>query len=194
MTAAGEVTQLLERCRDGEAEAFDLLVERVYGELRAIARGQLRRGRPGDTLSTTAVVHEAYLKLSAGERAAWKDRSHFFAVSARAMRHILVDHARRRGRDKRGGQAVPETLDEQRVVVLHEAERLLALDQALGRLEAIDPRAARVVECRYFVGLTDEETARALDTSPRSIQRLWSFARSWLAQELAGSAPSASSK
>ena len=184
MEQPGEVTVLLERFRGGDGAAFDALVEKVYDHLRVIARGQLRKGRPGETLATTAVVHEAYLKLSAADRAEWQNRGHFFAVAARAMRHILVDHARRRRSGKRGGEAEHLPLNEELAGVAEDAERLLALDQALRRLEAKDPQAARVVECRYFVGLTDQETALALHTSPRSVQRLWSSARSWLSKEL----------
>jgi RNA polymerase sigma factor (TIGR02999 family) len=158
-----------------------------------LARRQLRRGDGNQTLSTTEVVHEAYLKLSAQERAAWNDRCHFFAVASTAMRQILVDHARRRRRSKRGGGAAPTSFDE----VRHSdagapadggAEYLLALNDALDRLALDDPTAARVLECRYFVGLSDLETARALALSPRAVQRSWQKAKSWLAKEMGGSA------
>jgi RNA polymerase sigma factor (TIGR02999 family) len=149
-----------------------------------VARNQLRRGG-AESLVTTALVHEAYLKLAADARAAWTDRVHFFAVAARAMRQILIDHARTRGRAKRGSGQQHASLDENVAQVSAEAERLLALDQALERLERQDERAVRVVECRYFVGLDEQETALALGLSVRSVQRAWQQARAWLARELA---------
>ncbi len=186
MNAPESVTQLLERQRAGDPAAFSRLVEVVYAELRTLARRQLRRQRSGGTFSTTAVVHEAYLKLAAHGGSGWESRGHFFAVAARAMRQILVDHARNRGRAKRGGGALHVELDEAAATLVQEAERILALDDALDRLEQEDPRAARVFECRFFVGLTDAETAEALGTSPRSVQRGWLAARDWLARDLRG--------
>ncbi len=180
---AGEITLLIQRYQEGDAGAFELLVERVYNQLRSIARGQLR-GRPPSPLDTTALVHEAYLKLSAPERAAWKDREHFFATAARAMRHILVDQARKLSREKHGGRVAHVPLDQADLRVQQDATQLTQLDDALRRLEELDPRSVRVVECRYFVGFTDAETAIALGTSPRSVQRLWKQAREWLALEL----------
>ena len=180
--ANGEVTDLLERHRDGEPGAFDRLVEIVYRELRVLARSQLRRRR--SAFSTTEVVNEAYLKLSSVEKAAWNDRAHFFTVAARAMRHILVDHARSRRRLKRGADAPHVPLDPERLAVLQDADQLLALDQALRRLEARDPVAVRALESRYFGGLTNPETAEALGISVRSVDRGLRRARDWLVHQL----------
>lgn len=185
------ITQLLERQRAGDPEAFSQLVEVVYAELRTLARRQRRRQGSGGTVSTTAVVHETYLKLVGHQDRGWADRGHFFAVAARAMRQILVDHARARGRSKRGGGAVHVELAETSAALAPEADLTLELDEALTRLEQQDPRAARVFECRYFVGLTDTETAEALGTSPRSVQRSWNAARQWLARELDAHGPRA---
>jgi RNA polymerase sigma factor (TIGR02999 family) len=143
---------------------------------------------PGQTLSTTGLVHEAYLKLQARRGAPWRDRGHFFAVAAGAMRHILIDYAKRRRRQKRGNGQLPATLDEANLAVNRETEHLLAVDEALDRLAFREPRLAQVVECRFFAGLSDEETAAALGVSPRTVQRDWVQARAWLADELAGQA------
>ncbi|MBZ0113502.1 MAG: sigma-70 family RNA polymerase sigma factor [Thermoanaerobaculia bacterium] len=181
---SGEITLLIRRYQEGDSSALDQLVEKVYAQLRTIARGQLRRRRPGDALDTTALVNEAYLKLSAPEKVAWKDREHFFATAARAMRHILVDQARGVNREKRGGGVEHVPLDEATLRLQDQADEMTRLDDALRKLDAVDPRAVRVVECRYFVGFTDIETAVALGTSPRTVQRLWNQARRWLASEL----------
>lgn len=181
---AHDVTELLIAHRRGVNGAFDQLVGLVYDDLRKMARAQLRRIRPGDTLDTTALVHEAYLKLVDQTRAEWRDRGHFMAVTATAMRQILIDYARGRARAKRGGGAVAAPLDEAHVAVVGEAERLLDIDRALHQLAAIDPRLVRVVECRYFAGYSDEETAEALGLSLRTAQRDWLRARAWLRQAL----------
>lgn len=180
----GEVTQLLIAFRGGDREAFDRLVPLVYEDLRRIARRHLRRGRPGATLDTTGLVHEAYLKLVDQTRATWQDRGHFLAVSARAMRQVVIDHARRHAAEKRGGGERPVTYDDARVGVDEEAERLLAVDRALDRLGEKNERLARVVECRFFAGLSEEETSAALGTSLRTVQRDWMRARAWLREEL----------
>jgi RNA polymerase sigma factor (TIGR02999 family) len=182
---ATNVTELLIAHRDGNPGAFDRLVPLVYEDLRRIARVQLRRGRPGDTLDTGALVNEAYLRLVDQERATWRDRGHFFAVSAIAMRQIVVDHARRRGRLKRGGDLAILPLDEVHEPGTREAAHVLEIDLALQKLASIDDRLARVVECRYFAGLTEEETAEALGVSVRTAQREWFKARAWLRNELA---------
>ena len=179
------VTQLLIAYRDGDREAFDRLVPMVYDDLRRIARRQLRRGGP-QTLNTTGLVHEAYLKLVDPSQVDWQDRGHFLAVSARAMRQVIIGYARKRSAVKRGGGERPVTLDEAQVAVDEQADRLLALDRALERLGARDPRLARVVECRFFAGLSEEETAQALGVSLRTAQRDWMRARAWLKEELRG--------
>ena len=183
----GETAQLLRASAAGDREAFDRLLPRVYGELRRIAHRMLGRRPGGDSWNTTALVHETYLKLAAGARG-YGDRQHFFAVCARAMRHLLVDSARRRAAHKRGGPEAPETLDEQAlaaVVADHgEAERILAVEAALERLADLDPRLTQVVECRIFAGYSEEETALALGVSLRSVQRWWMRAKAWLAEEM----------
>ena len=179
-----DITELLLAHGGGDAAALGRLVPLVYDDLRRIARGQLRRRRPGDTLDTTGLVHEAYVRLVDQSRASWRDRGHFFAVSAIAMRQIVVDHARRRMRVKRGGDRVTVPLDDVREPAAREAARILEIDEALERLARIDARLAQVVECRYFAGLTEEETAAALGVSVRTAQREWFKARAWLRQEL----------
>jgi len=178
------VTTLLEAHGRGAEGAFDRLVPLVYEDLRRLARAQLRRLRGADTLDTTGLVHEAYMRLVDQTRATWRDRGHFLAVSAIAMRQILIDHARSRHRLKRGGDVLQVTLDE-RVAVSRDAAGLLELDQALERLGQIDPRLVRVVECRHFAGYSEEETAQTLGVSVRTAQRDWLKAKAWLRQELA---------
>jgi len=175
---------------DGASDALGRLVPLVYGELRRIAHRQLRAERAGHTLSTTGLVHEAYLKLADQSRVEWQDRAHFFAVAARAMRRILVDYARRHRALRRGGERVRLSLgalDEAgagAIDVAARADELVALDGALRRLAALDERLARVVECRYFAGLTDAETALALGVTARTVGRDWVKARGWLYQAL----------
>jgi RNA polymerase sigma factor (TIGR02999 family) len=188
LAETGDVTQLLVAFREGDRAAFDRLVPLVYDDLRRIARGHLRRWRPGETLDTTGLVHEAYLKLVDQSRADWRDRTHFLAVCARAMRHVVVDYARRRAAAKRGGGAHAEELDEGRVAAAAQSEGMLALDLALTRLAEKSERLARVIECRFFAGLSEEETAEALGVSLRTAQREWLRARKWLREELRGPA------
>jgi RNA polymerase sigma factor (TIGR02999 family) len=178
------ITELLRAVEGGDKAARDRLFAMVYGELRGLARGQLRRIPGRDTLSTTALVNETYLKL-AGDRA-WsaRDRSHFFALAARAMRQILVDHARSRARQKRGGGVAPVSLAEALVPAPDRAEELLALDEALKRLEAIDAELAQIVEWRFFGGLSIEEVAGLLAISDRTVKRHWRAARAYLFQQL----------
>jgi RNA polymerase sigma factor (TIGR02999 family) len=184
--ATSEITALLHAHAAGDAAALEQLLPRVYGELRRIARIRLRRERSGHTLAATDLVHEAYLKLLPVERVDWRSRAHFFAIASRAMRNVLVDHAVRRGAAKRGAGATVLTLEDHDAAREQPLDDLIALSEALTRLEQLDARQARVVECRYFGGLTLEETAEALKTSPATVSRDWTFARAWLHNELAG--------
>lgn len=185
------VTQLLRRMRDGDEAALDQLIRSVYGELRIIARRQLGRRGGEHTLQTTALVHEAYLRLSNAETMAWVDRCHFFAVAATAMRQILVDHARRQASAKRGGGWRRIDFEHARLDVHEQTELLIEIDDALQRLSALDPRLTRVVECRFFAGMTEDETATALGITDRTVRRDWIKARAWLhlALELDGPDP-----
>jgi RNA polymerase sigma factor (TIGR02999 family) len=183
-----DLTQLLRRWRGGDRDALDALLPRVYERLRALARARLRGERPDHTLDTTGLVHEAYLRLAAGATPDWQDRSHFFAVASTAMRRVLIDHAKQRQARKRGGAAVRVELD---AVSWHEGaaptvepDALLALDDALTRLEALHPRQAKAVELRYFAGLTLEEAAQVLGTSAPTVLRDLRFAQAWLARGL----------
>ena len=177
-------TELLARFRAGDRIAADALFERIYPVLHRLARGRLARLRPGQTLNTTALVHEAYLKLVAPAGAEWHDRAHFLAVSSTAMRQILVDRARRVSARKRGGPALQVTAEVEDVAAPERATEVLALDQALDRLEAIEPRLARTVQLRFFGGLSVEETAEVMGSSPRTVKRDWRKARAWLYREL----------
>ena len=181
---AGDITELLVAHRHGRAGALDELVPLVYGDLRRIARAQMRRRTPGVTLDTGALVHEAYVRLVDERRADWQDRRHFYAVAAMAMRQIVIDHARRRSRTKRGGGEAATGLDDVADPVARDAEELLDLDRALHALEVEHPRAVRVVECRYFGGLSEQETADALGMSVRTVQREWLKARARLRSAL----------
>jgi len=185
--ATGEVTQLLRAYDGGDRSAFDRLVPIVYDELRRLARRQLYRGpRGGQTLNTTGLVHEAYLKLAGASGLQLRDRGHLMAVTACAMRQVMVSRARARLADKRGGGVVPAELEEGQVGVEPAAEWLLDLDRALAGLRDHDERLAQVFECRYFAGLSEEETAEALGVSLRTGQRAWMRARAWLRDALQG--------
>jgi RNA polymerase sigma factor (TIGR02999 family) len=186
--SAQEVTVLLQAFRQGDRQAFDQLVPLLYDDLRRMAGGQLRRGAAGMTLGATGLVHELYLKLMAQQGLQARDREHFLAISARAMRQVMVDAARRRTAQKRGGAQVPVTLDDDLALALDDAAWLSDLDGALGRLAETNAQLAQVVECRFFGGLTEPETAAALDLSLRTVQRHWMRARAWLQEEL-GLAP-----
>ncbi len=186
--SSGEVTQLLDDLRRGEPVS-DQLFESVYDALRRIARSHRGRWRGNETLNTTALVHEAYLKLVGGDGASYENRAHFLAVAAKAMRHLLVSYAERQSAQKRGGGTPDLSLDEALLVPEARAVELLALDEALQRLEAVDPRAAEVVECRFFAGLDAEETAAALGISRRTVTRDWGAARAWLYAELRNDLP-----
>ena len=174
------ITQLLEDWREGDKAAFDRLVPLVYGELRRLASHYMRRQRPGHTLQTTALINEAYLRLLKHKNMRWHNRSHFFAVAAQAMRRILVDHARSRGYQKRGGGAVKVSLDEVALVAEERAVELIALDDAMNDLATRDPRKTQIVELRHFGGLSVEETAEVIGVSPVTVMREWRSAKGWL--------------
>ena len=180
---SGEVTKLLRAYGDGDRAALDRLMPLVYAQLRGLARARLRDER-SPSLETTELVHEAYIRLAGADTLSIEDRSHFLSIAARAMRRILIDHARRRSSKKRGGGAPHVTLDSNGVGVAARDEGLLALDRALERLSALDPRLSAVVEYRIFADMTVEETACALEVSPRTVKRDWSAARAWLNREL----------
>jgi RNA polymerase sigma factor (TIGR02999 family) len=169
-----------------EADAIETLFALAYEELRRSARRHLRREADGHTLCTTALVHEVYLRLAAGEGACWRDREHFLAIASRIMRRVLIDHARRHLTTRRGGGARPLPLEDAVIAVEEQAQTLIELDAALTRLGALDQRLARVVECRFFAGMNDEETARVLGVTPRTVWRDWAKARGWLYHELYG--------
>lgn len=181
----GEVTALLKRMRVSSADAVDELLPLVYGELRRLARARLRGERPDHTFSPTDLVHEAYLELVDQRDATWKDRTHFFATAATAMRRILIDHARAKRTQKRGGEVVMVTLGGTGAEQSRELDELIALDEALEELAALDGRQAKMVEYRYFVGLKDTEIADALGISVATVERDWRSARAWLHSRLA---------
>ena len=182
--AGGDVTRLLRRMQAGDRAALDVLLPLVYDELRASARRALAREQPGHTLLATDLVHEAFFKLAASGNASWQDRAHFHAVAARAMRQVLVEHARRRLADKRGGGAVHVTLGDADHARVTDDEQIVALDEALQRLDAVQPRLRALVEHRFFGGLSERETATVLGVSERTVQRDWARARAWLYKEL----------
>ena len=175
-----EVTQLLADWGKGDRSALDKLFPLVHSELRRIAQRQMNQERAGHTLQATALVNEAYLKLVGQQGLAWQNRAHFFAVSAQVMRHILIDHARAHARDKRGGGAIQVSLNDVAVVAEERASHLLALDEALRQLESLDPQKGKIVELRYFGGLSIEETAEVLNISPRTVRREWQRSKAWL--------------
>lgn len=180
-----DITRILVSMRDRDRrEAMERLVPLLYDELRALAQSHLNRERPDHTLQATALVHEAYLRLLGASRPPWNDRSHFFRAAAEAMRRILVEHARARHRIKRGGDPVRVQLRDSFMGEERDLDELLALDEALRRLDEQDPRAADVVRLRYFAGLSIADTARALEMSERTVKRDWALARAWLFQEL----------
>lgn len=182
----GGIETLLERARAGDAGAFDEAYAAVYEEIRRVARWQRRQRNAGETLSTTALVHEAYVKLAGPVRLGLRDHHHLIAIAARAMRQILVDAARARLSAKRGGGVAAVELDAEAVATPALAEELVALDRALERLAAQDERLARLVEWRYFGGMTDAELARAFERDERTIRRDWEKARAFLLRELGG--------
>lgn len=183
MDERADITGLLAMARDGNNSAFDRLFEVVYRQLRALAHHRRERWYLDDTLNTTALVHEAYLKLVQHSRPHWHDRTHFFAAASRAMRHILINYAERRRAAKRGGSVPTESLEHNPVADDDTAEELIALDQALNNLEELGPRQARVVECRFFAGLPVAETAETLAISEATVKRDWVLARAFLKRE-----------
>lgn len=185
MDTQAEVTALLRDVRSGEGHAIDRLLPLVYDDLRRIAHRQLAGERDGHTVNTTALVHEAYLRLVDHRQVEWRDRAHFFGVAAQAMRRVLVDYARQHRAAKRDGARRQVPLDDALLVVEERADVLLGLDEALTRLAALDARQGRVVECRFFGGLTEEETAEVLGVTARTVRRDWIKAKGWLHQELA---------
>jgi RNA polymerase sigma factor (TIGR02999 family) len=180
VSSSSQITNLLDDWRHGRLDAFDQLYALVYDELRSLASSYMRRERPDHTLQTTALVNEAYLKLVGHRDSLPQNRLHFFAVAAKVMRQILIDHARTHGAEKRGGGAVKVPLDEAAVMSEERAAELLALDEALDRLAAVDARKSQVVELRFFGGLTIEETAELLGVSFNTAVRDWEMARAWL--------------
>lgn len=180
------ITHLLKEWSDGDQQALDELTPLVYEELRQQARRYLRKERPNHSLQATALINEAFLRLIDVTDVQWQNRAHFFAIAAKLMRRILVDHARRRDAEKRGGSQVCLTLDEGLAWASEPDVDLLAVDEALDTLATIDEQQARVVELRFFSGLTVEETAAALGISPKTVKRDWSVARAWLKREIGG--------
>lgn len=181
MSEDGDVTQLLNEMAEGSPEAAELVFPRVYAELKGIAQSRLRSERDGHTLSATALVHEAYLKLVRQSDVDWQNRSHFYAIAARAMRRVLLDYAIARKAEKRGGGAPVVTLEDDSAGHLTKIDDVIAVDEALTRLAALDERQAQVVELRFFGGLTLEHIARTLDVSLASVNRDWRMARAFLA-------------
>lgn len=178
------ITQLLRDWSDGNTEALEELTPLVYQELHRLAHGYMLNERPGHSLQTTALINEAFIRLIDWKNVEWQSRAHFFGVASRLMRRILVDYARNRNYTKRGGGAVRVSLVDSLIPVISRNEDLIALDEALGCLEEIDPRKCRIVELRFFGGMSIEETAEVLKTSPRTVKRDWSLARAWLHRRL----------
>lgn len=186
----GTVTSILRQARGGSREAVDEVFSILYEEFRRIARHQLR-GQPRDaTLNTTALIHEVYLRLVDQSNAEWADRVHFYAYSARAMRSVLVDYARQRATGKRGGGVVHLSLEANDLPIEQQADLLVAVDEALTRLGMLSERLCRIVECRFFGGMTEEETAAVVGVSDRTVRRDWLKAKAWLYDDLAGEAAS----
>lgn len=185
LEAQGDITLLLHEFSGGDPEALGRLMPRVYDELRSIARAHMANERPGHTLNATAVVHEAYLRLAELETMTWQDRNHFFAVASRAMRRVLVNHAVARNTLKRGGRTPKTELTDNLGFHQRDLDGILALHEALDQLRQLEPRQVRVVECRFFGGMSVEETAAGLGLSPATVKRDWAVARAWLNHELA---------
>jgi RNA polymerase sigma-70 factor (ECF subfamily) len=181
-----DITTLLQAWNKGDASALDQLTPLIYHELQRLARRYMSQEQPGSTLETGAVLNEAFMRLIRWKAASWENRSHFYGLAAKIMRRVLVDHARSRGYQKRGGALRPVSLDEGLVISAERAPDLVTLNDALERLEVLDPRKSKVVELRFFAGLTNEETAAVLQVSPFTVIRDWNFAKTWLHRELAG--------
>jgi len=180
------VASLVDGARQGDEQALATLLPLVYDELRRLAASFLRRERPGQTLQATALVHDAYLRLLQDSQLSWQNRAHFFGIAARSMRQILIERARARHAAKRGGDQVRVTFDPGLIVAAREPIDVEALDDALTRLAALDPELERVVEVRFFGGLSIEETAEAMGISPATVKRRWTLAKAWLARDLGG--------
>jgi RNA polymerase sigma-70 factor, ECF subfamily len=183
-SSTGEVSQLLKNWGDGDESSLQILIPLVYEELRKIAHRQMARERAGHTLQTTALVNEAYLRLVGAAEIPWHDRAHFLALSAQLMRRVLVDHARGRGRAKRGGSMMKLSIDESLAIPVGPDNNLLALDDALKALAAADERKAKTIELRYFGGFSVEETAKILKVSVGTVMNDWKFAKVWLMREM----------
>lgn len=183
-TISSEISLLLDQYRDGQPEAFGRLMALVYDDLRRLAAWQLQTERADHTLQPTALVHEAYLKLAGQNPVEWHNKAHFFALAAQIMRHILVDHARTRQRDKRGGGQASVPLEEALSLSQPSEPSLIELDEALTTLAQHDKRKSQIVELRYFGGLSIEETAEVLGISPTTVRREWTLAKAWLRREL----------
>jgi RNA polymerase sigma factor (TIGR02999 family) len=184
-TDSSNITQMLRDWGDGRTEALDELLPLVYNELRRLAASYLRKERPNHTLQTTALVHEAYLKLIDQRNVEWKNRGHFFAIAAQAMRRILVDHAKARHREKRGGPSEDASLEDVLVAAAQDSNiDLVALDEALSKLARIDPQQVKIVELRYFTGLSLDETADVLGISRATVARDWQVSKAWLHREM----------
>lgn len=179
-----QITQLLHQWREGDGAALEELMPLIYGELHRLAHRYMKRERMGQTLQTTALINEAYLRLAGSDSAEWKDRVHFFSVAARIMRHLLVDRARSRNFAKHGGGAQQVTLDDAAAISVQQSTELLALDEALRKLATFDERKSRLVELRYFGGLSVEETAEALGVSEITVKREWLKTKAWLYREM----------
>ncbi len=190
-SATKSVTELLIGWSDGDPQALEEFLPKVYGELHRLAAGYFHGESSGHTLQATALVHEAYLRLVDQKQVKWQNRAHFFGVAARMMRRILVDHARRRKAEKRGGEAQHLSLDEARDAGVSPNLDLLSLDRALTELAAFDPEQSRIVELRFFAGLKVPEVAEVLSVSPATVKREWSAARAWLFRRLNQESPSA---
>ena len=185
--APHDVTQLLKDWSGGDQAAADKLMPLVYEELRHLAHRYMRREKPGHTLQTSALVNEAYLRLVKQSEIQWESRAHFFGIAARLMRQILVDQARRRNFAKRGGGAIRVSLNDATAIAQEQSASVVALDEALKTLEETDPRKSRIVELRFFGGMSIEETAEALNVSPGTVMREWTFARAWLRNQMSQS-------
>lgn len=183
------VTLLLNRMRNGDSEAGDQAASLVYDELHRIAAREMRRENKGHTLQTTALVHEAYMRLAGAGSLEIQNRGHFFAVASQQMRRILIDYARSSNAQRRGGGAIQVDLDQLQIAIVPRSVDVLSLDEALRELERIDPRAAKIVELRYFGGYTDKEVVEALGVSIATVRRDWEFARSWLFKQMQGERP-----
>ena len=182
----GDLTRLLERWGQGDRDAVAELMPLVYNELHALAGGYLRNERPGHTLQCTALVHETYIRLIKMDGVRWQNRAQFFCISAQVVRHILVDHARRRAASKRGGDATIVPLDDALTIPARQDLDVEALDQSLQKLASIDERKAQIVQLRYFAGLSVEEVADVIGCSPTTVKREWKFAKAWLYRDLHG--------